>query len=284
MICCPICNSSKINLWGNKNNYKIYNCIDCTHIFADLSSNLTVPLNSLEENDFRSIITNNIMNSDDAYYRHLFSGEKEGFHTHITFNIIDKLIQLYNFNGAKTWLDVGCGSGFIVKQMSDRGWNAIGVEPGEWGQIAARERKINVVKGFLTTETFTTKFDVISATDVLEHQSNPYEFINLMKYYLKPEGLLVLSLPFADSLFAKVFKSKWSMIAPPTHCQFFTNKSLNILASKTEFRILNKYKYNTTGVRFLSRSKLFNKGLNLFFQLTNLGDQAVFVLKLKDKN
>lgn len=283
MIHCPICNSSKLNHWGNKNSYKIYKCVDCTHIFADLSLNLNEPLDKLEENDFRRVITNNIMKSDDAFYRHLCEGEKEGYHTYITFNIILKLIQSYNINATKTLLDVGCGSGFIVKQMSEFGWQAVGVEPGEWGQIAARERQINIVKGFLTEETFQIKFDVITATDVLEHQPDPYEFITLIKHYLKPEGLVIFSLPFADSLFSNIFKSKWSMVAPPTHCQFFTNKSMNVLAGKTGFTIIKKVQYNSA-IPYLGRFKQLTKILNSVLKLYNWGDQAVFILKLNKKN
>jgi len=277
MICCPICNSTTPYFWGSKNRYKIYKCDECTHIFADLSSD--PPLDNLEGDNFRSFFTHNLMSSDKAYYHHLSLGEKEGLHTNITFRIIDKLIQSYNLGPTKSWLDVGCGSGFIVKQMGDRGWNAVGIEPGEWGQIAAKEKKLNIVKGFLTKETFQTKFDVISATDVLEHQANPIEFIKVIKFYLKPEGLLILSLPFADSLFANLFKSSWSMIGPPTHCQYFTNKSFNLLAYKTEFRVIDKIQYNSTRIPFLSRFELFNKIFDSLLELNNWGDQVVFILK-----
>src|ERR1035437_9193003 len=176
MICCPVCNSIKLNHWGDKNGFKLYNCLECSHIFADLSSNSNIALDKLEENDFRDLMTLDSRVTDDAYYRLLCGGEREGLHTHITFNILLKLIQPYHFNAGKNWLDVGSGSGFIIRQMQERGWNAVGIEPGEWGQIAAKEKKINIVKGFLTTDSFKTKFDVISATDVLEHQKNPYEF------------------------------------------------------------------------------------------------------------
>lgn len=276
---CPVCHSNDLLLWGVKNTYKLYKCNDCTHLFADITSQLKEPLNNLSEDDFRSIITNSNMNEDYEYYRHLLKSEEGGSHTSITYQIINDFIKSLNVFETKTWLDVGCGSGHILDKMGKQGWNVIGVEPGEWGQIAAKERKLNIIKGFLTRDTFDQKFDVVSATDVLEHQSNPSEFIELLKYYLKSDGVLILSFPYADSLFAKLLKSRWPMIAPPTHCQFFNEKSIDLFASRHHLSIERKRQYNSTRFRIIGRFKWINLTIDRFFKFINWGDQVVLVLK-----
>lgn len=283
MLSCPICEQLETTFWAIKNNYQLYKCLNCTHIFADISSTLTSSVDTLKENEFRKIITNSLMDSDEAFFQHLCEGEKEGFHTNITFKNINKLICQYHFSDNKKWLDVGCGSGYILKMMHGQGWNTTGIEPGEWGQIAAKKRGLNIIKGFLTRDTFPSniKFDVVSATDVLEHQSNPYEFVNLLKHYLKKDGVLVLSLPFTDSFFSKVLKSNWNMIAPPTHCQFFSLKSLNIFAHKSGFYLREKIQYNSTRIPYLGRFNIFNKILDYLLQITNSGDQVILILQQK---
>lgn len=277
---CPICSSSNLLLWGKKNGYSIYQCKSCTHLFADTQSRMDRELNSLDEIDFRAIITNDMMENDDDYYRHLESGEKEGLHSNLTFRVIEKeILKGLNLNPVGSWLDIGSGSGYLIQQVSKLGWDAVGIEPGGWGQIAAREKGINIIQGFLSKDTFKRKFDVISATDVLEHQSNPIEFMELIKFHLKPNGIILFSIPFADSLFARVRKSKWSMLVPPTHCQFFNKKSISFFASKMELSIVKLVQYNSAKFKFFSRFNVTDKLINRLFDLNNWGDQAVIVMK-----
>lgn len=221
------------------------------------------------------------MENDDAYYRHLLVGEHEGFHTNITFKVIHKLLKSLDPSPNGSWLDIGAGSGYLVEQVGKLGWSVIGIEPGGWGQIAAREKGVTILKEFLREDTFSEKFDVISATDVLEHQSNPASFTELIKSNLKPDGIIIFSIPFADSLFAKLQRTRWSMIAPPTHCQFFNHKSLQVFAAKMQLEIIRVVQYNSTKFRVLSRFKVVDNLINKIINANNWGDQAVIVLKVK---
>lgn len=280
MTLCPICKSRDAYQWGTKNNYILLKCRECTHLFADLSSKLNQPLDNLDESGFRSFMTHDILKDDTEYYKHLLRGEAKGDHIDITFNTINALLGSRKFDDKKkNWLDVGSGSGYIVEQMAKKGWEAKGIEPGEWGQIAAREKKIDITKGFLSQQTFPAKFNIVSATDVLEHQPEPIEFIELLRFYLKPQGYLIISIPFADSLFGRILKSKWAMIEPPTHCQFFNRKSISTLANRCKLSIEEIAQYNSTRFRFVGRFKWFNRLMDSVFKLTNWGDQAVIIFK-----
>lgn len=279
---CPICAEINSRKWSKKNGYFVYQCLSCTHVFVDIFSKIEHPLDTLTEDDFRSTITNSSVERDEEYYQHLLLGEKEGSHTSITYQLINSTLNLSSIKENRTWLDVGCGSGHIVHNMQRMGWDVVGIEPGEWGQIAAKDRQLNIIKGFLTRNTFDRKFDIVSATDVLEHQPNPYEFVELLKYYLKPKGVIILSFPFADSMFAKLLKSRWDMIAPPTHCQFFNKESLEVFASNSKLVIQNMIQYNSTRFRFFGRYRFINDMMDYFFKITNLGDQVVVFLKLAD--
>ncbi len=59
MKACPICNSNNLQLWGIKNDYSLYLCELCTHIFADIESKLDGTLNNLPEEVHKSMFYSN---------------------------------------------------------------------------------------------------------------------------------------------------------------------------------------------------------------------------------
>ena len=104
------------------------------------------------------------------------------------------------------WLDIGSGSGYLVQLLQQRRWDVVGIEPGGWGQIAAREKGIRVIQGFLDETTFRAQFDCISMTDVLEHQPDPRDLLRLAGHYLCQSGVLFISVPFVDSFQGRGFR------------------------------------------------------------------------------
>src|SRR6267378_3361196 len=101
---CPACFGSQLAAWGERNGYRLYRCCGCSHRFADLGKRAKP---ELAPDEFRSYITNKLMDSDEEYYRHLCSGEREGAHTQITTRLVlNESHELWpNSDGA--WLDVG---------------------------------------------------------------------------------------------------------------------------------------------------------------------------------
>ncbi len=45
--------------------------------------------------------------------------------------------------------------------------------------------------------------------DVIEHLSNPIEFLNVLKSYLNEDGLLLIATPDRGSFLAKLLGKKW---------------------------------------------------------------------------
>ena len=67
---CPVCFVSISSLWGNKSGFSIYKCLHCDHIYVDLSS---FDVDFSNEDSFRAYMSNQSMNSDLDYYKHLCS-------------------------------------------------------------------------------------------------------------------------------------------------------------------------------------------------------------------
>jgi 2-polyprenyl-3-methyl-5-hydroxy-6-metoxy-1,4-benzoquinol methylase len=193
------------------------------------------------------------MTSDAQFYEQLTSAEGIGRGTSVT---TEHILDLSRRNGVKphgTWLDVGCGSGHLLSKVQKAGFTALGVEPGGWGQIAAERKKLNITQGFLSYNTFPKNYNIVSATDVVEHIPNPVEFIKLLAGYVEPNGHLIITIPFADSLEAKLMGVRWNMVEPPTHCQFFFMRSLKLALQDAGMEMVDSKQYNLRNMRGLSR-------------------------------
>ncbi len=271
---CPVCFGARLKEWGTKNGYPIYQCTQCTHVFAGevkLASNIE------DEAEFRRHITNGAADDDQAQYEQLCRGEREGGHVFLTTRMILDDLQRQQCEN-KEWLDIGCGSGYLLANLQRRGVKPTGIEPGGWGQIAAREKKVQVVHGLLELGTFSKKFDYVSATDVLEHQSDPYVLMKLIRHYLADTGRAYLSFPLADTFRPWLMRARWAMVIPPTHCSFFTRKSFARLAAKVGFRIEKFAQYNSTGFRGWGRLGLRLAAANKIGDALRIGDQGLVAI------
>jgi len=247
---CPICENKRLRPWGERNGYLLYHCLSCTHKFADLKNQEML---SKDPDRFREEFTHGLMSSDEQYYNHLASGEKVGMATATT---TEHILDICRENGVGTpgsWLDIGCGSGYLLSQVKNTGFVSFGIEPGGWGQIAAAKKNLSIVQGFLNADTFSQHFDVVSATDVVEHLPNPVEFFRLMSDYLMSDGYIIFSIPFADSIEAKLRGVNWNMVEPPTHSQFFSMRSLELALRLAGLSVVISRQFNIRNMRGLSR-------------------------------
>lgn len=276
MLICPVCRSDALAPWGRRNGFDLYRCKQCTHRFAEIGARLVL---NEDTDEFRTRFTHGLMKSDEEYYRHLWMGEREGQHTRETTRLILREVELLNIPPAQKWLDIGCGSGYLVAALARRGWEAVGIEPGGWGQIAAREKGIRVVQGFLEKDTFTGQFNCISATDVLEHQPEPRKLLDLIKQYLAPSGYAFFSVPYADSFHGRIIRHRWAMIEPPTHCQFFTRHSFETLLHGADFALARAVQFNRSYPPVLGRFRAARAITDWVLRATLGGDQVLFVTR-----
>lgn len=270
---CPICQVDFPLPWGEKNGFDILQCVSCSHIFANLGDK-KIPDGS--EDHFREKITNGQMESDLDYYKHLCGGEEKGAPTYVTASHVLRMLSKLMHKSSKKLLDIGCGSGYLVHKASVSGYSALGIDPGGWGQIAAGDKGISVKQCYLSDDTFDFKFDVITATDVLEHIPDPIEFLKLLASYINSDGYIVISIPYADSIEAKLKGDRWDMIEPPTHSQFFGKSSLSEALKRSGLVVESKFQYNIRHLKGLSKYKIIRWLVDVLLP----GPQLICVLKI----
>jgi 2-polyprenyl-3-methyl-5-hydroxy-6-metoxy-1,4-benzoquinol methylase len=140
-----------------------------------------------------------------------------------------------------TLLDVGAGTGLLVRAAQEAGFQAIGVEPSRRAATAARSLNgVEVLQGVLPHAGLgDARFDVITAVDVIEHVMNPVGLLRTMVGYLAPGGLLVVTTPDVSSWAPRVLGRRW------WHCRlahvcFFDPGSMQEAAERASLTIVGK--------------------------------------------
>jgi len=96
-------------------------------------------------------------------------------------------------------LDVGCYDGSLLAALPPR-FRRHGVEASTAAADKARERGIEIVaKSIADLARVAEHFDVICAVDVIEHVSQPRDFVALLARHLSPGGRLIVSTGNADA-------------------------------------------------------------------------------------
>ncbi len=143
-------------------------------------------------------------------------------------------------------LDVGCGAGWVAKELVDnKGCEILGVEPNESRAEAARSLGLQVHVGYLEDLRIEQVhlFDIVLFADVLEHLSNPHSVLCDARKYLRPGGSVVVSVPniahwmVRYDLLRGRFDYQATGIMDATHLRWFTERTLRQLLESAGYRV-----------------------------------------------
>jgi len=199
---------------------------------------------------------------------------------------------LKNINKQANILDIGCGSGYLLKEMYLWGFkNLTGIDPFIEKEIDD-PTGIKIYKQSVFAHN--GKYDFIIMNHSFEHISNPFETLQKCHELLAPNGLLLISIPVSDSFAYRKYGVNWYQIDAPRHFFLHTTSSLSLLAKSTGFTLETTI-YNSKTAQFLcSEAYQDNNGqkihisyqrkrkLRKFVKFLNMlkdGDQASFLFK-----
>jgi 2-polyprenyl-3-methyl-5-hydroxy-6-metoxy-1,4-benzoquinol methylase len=132
-------------------------------------------------------------------------------------------------------LDVGCGYGFsldLVETLTHG--TAIGVEPSVFGVAGSRDLGVRIVTGTFpesASELPDERFDIVIATEVVEHVDDPISFVTTLAERLKRTGVLILTTPNGRLVDARYRDAPFMMpiLDVGTHTVLFTASALEDL-------------------------------------------------------
>jgi len=237
-IACPVCLGENFKHFCQKDDMEVVICQKCQLIFTNPQLNRTEIREHYDKNYYYSPKKEKTDRSRYFDYNKNYL-EGDGLKR---FKIIFE--RLENIKPAKgRILDVGAATGFFVKEASNRGWNAEGIEISHWAVDYARKslhQKMHC--GDLASLGHEkSAFDVIVMNDVLEHVENPLKEVKLAAKLLKKDGLLFIeTINFDNFITRNIIGKNYVHMVPKFHLFYFGRHQLRDILAKAGFEILEE--------------------------------------------
>jgi len=152
-------------------------------------------------------------------------------------------------------LEVGCGTGLFIAGLLRRGhWQVTGIEPTKYACEYARTTTGATIYNnrFSEIQLPDGSFDVVAMWNVLEHVDDPSATLLQVSRLLRPQGLLVFSVPNVESLAARVFGKYWLGWDQPRHLFLFPAPMLRPMLDQAGYDLVEirciSTSYATLGV------------------------------------
>jgi SAM-dependent methyltransferase len=192
-------------------------------------------------------------------------------------------------------LDVGCGDGVFLKEMSHYGFTSLtGSDPFIDNDMVT-DRGVVIRKQYLNEIDGT--YDLIMMHHSLEHVPNPSDTLQEAKKRLKPNGKILIRIPVAGSSAQMDYAENWVQWDAPRHIHIPTIAGMKALSNRLAMTV-EAVHFDSDSFQYWG-SELYRKGipLNEFNgqvdpkrldwvrkaiadNQNHTGDQACFVLSL----
>lgn len=200
---CPACGSASGKALGDANGFAIRGCAGCGTLLTE-----QLPV-AEEAKDYGS-----------------FYGEARNVPVpeFVLGRLEETVASLERYrSGLNRWLDLGCGTGTLLRAAERGGWDALGTEVAPAAVEAVRAAGLQAVLGETgDLDLPAAGFDVVSMVEVIEHVHDPDALLADAARLVRPGGALYLTTPHGRSLSARVLRISWSAITPPDHLQLFS--------------------------------------------------------------
>lgn len=194
-------------------------------------------------------------------------------------------------------LDVGCGSGHVLRDMAAAGYrDVLGVDPYVDADLdfpggRVLKRSIHEVQG---------EFDLVMFHHALEHLPDQLGTLRAVTRILAPGGTCLIRIPLVSSFAWEHYRGDWVQVDAPRHLYLHSVDSLRRVADDAGLSLL-AVEYDSTELQFVG-SELYRRDIPLCeaagefsrreivefrkradeLNRTGRGDSAAFYLRRKD--
>lgn len=171
-------------------------------------------------------------------------------------------------------LDIGCGTGYFLKEMQSAGWQVTGLEPDEKARaLGLKERQIEALPPEELFRLPPASFHAITLWHVLEHVHDLHGYLHRIRELLIPGGALLIAVPNYTSRDQRLFGAHWAAYDVPRHLYHFSPKALEKLAARHGLRTerLKAMPFDAFYISLLSEKYAHGSARYLRGLLTGLG-------------
>lgn len=234
---CQVCNSSAIQAVTQikdhsitKETFELHKCMECGFLFTQ---------HAPEESE-----SGRYYQSED-YISH--SNTSKGLVSRLYHVVRDIMLgrkyKLVNSLGSnKNLLDVGSGTGYFLNFMKQKGYATFGIEIDEKAREFSKKQfglDVNTPE-YLKNGGITQKFGYITLWHVLEHLYDPNAYLKTFHSLLEHNGHLIIAVPNHACFEAKYYGTYWAAYDVPRHLWHFTPETLEKIAVKNNFKLVEK--------------------------------------------
>lgn len=140
-------------------------------------------------------------------------------------------------NGRRT-LDLGCGDGLLITEARRNGLEAFGIDRPDaplWPGCAPAWRIAGDIERI---DQPPESWDVVSLFHVIEHLREPLPLLQKVHAWLRPRGVLLLQLPNAASLQARLLRHRWYGFDMPRHLVHWTPDTLGRALTQSGYTVI----------------------------------------------
>lgn len=181
-------------------------------------------------------------------------------------------------------LDVGCGTGWLIKKLSMIGFtDVLGIDLFISKDSQINKKKVKIVQGNIF-DVPDRKFDVIMFHHSLEHVPNPMETMKKACEMLTDDGTIIVRVPVIPNYSFNKYGVNWVNFDAPRHLFNFSLDSFDYMA-KLCGMIVSKVIFDSNDFQFWG-SELYVKGYQLSEENKQkkeliFGDKAILEWKMK---
>ena len=182
-----------------------------------------------------------------SHYAHIDRVEREHFwfvgRNELIMSLVARFIP---HPQKKTFLDIGCGTGVMVKLLGEQGFRTTGLDVNDRALMYAKHHASSAfVRSSIFSYMSRVHFDAAGAFDVMEHVSDDVGFIKKCNSLIAPNGYLFLTVPQGMHL--------WSSVDIVSgHKRRYSKQSMNALLKNSGFRIVHMGYWNSLLLPFYS--------------------------------
>lgn len=205
---CPACRTVDGKAFGHKGHYDLLTCNTCGTMYTSI-----VPEAENSE-DYDTYYTESNLSAPDFIHLRL-----------------DQIVAQFSpYRRTNRLLDIGCGAGSLLKAAGRAGWQAEGLDISKTAIDHVRASGFPAFLGQLSDANYPgAHFDVVTASELMEHVPDPESLVAEIARILRPGGLWWATTPHATGLSSQLLGLKWSVISPPEHLHLFSINGIKIL-------------------------------------------------------
>ncbi len=221
IVCC-VCGNNKVNkfhLKYQKENFAVVTCEDCHFHFIPPYYRKQIKYEQYKNSDVTAAVRAG--NNWIKIQRHK-----------LRFKFISKFVK------SGKLFDLGAGWGHFMLAGKELGYDVYGIEISEQPYLyCVNDLKLPVdhIDFFEMNES--TKFDVVTMWDVLEHIDKADLFLDKCSKLQNKDGYLFIQVPQIDSYFAKRHKDNWKMMGLD-HVNYFGKETITKILAKNGYEVI----------------------------------------------